>query len=275
MNKCDLKIILIAASLLLMPNLSAAVGLSFSDNQVFSHGYINFRQTGPLYFTDYPFSRSGKRLVFQTSYRQLYDIRELTDNRAALALSLNSVDFGAAAAVFGKADYFQQMGISIFANYTRQAFTLGISAVYSNLSFNDNYDDISWSGVNTGIAYLKNDWLFFAAGRNLNRPRYYSGSDKLPIQLEVGTSYYSQSGLENQVKTLFTSDQKPSAELSQSFVFTDYASLDWSLVLRPVRIGAGVVLRKGYFEFDYNFSHHPVLGGTHTINLSICTTGKK
>lgn len=274
MNMHNLKTLIMASLVFLMPTFSMSAGMSYSDNQVFSHAYVDFKNAGPLHFVDYPFSRNGKKLVFQTSYRQLYEIRELTDNRAALVLSTGSLNFGAAAAIFGKSDYFHHTGISIFSNYNRPPFTFGLSGGYSNLSFNDRYRDISWSCVNSGISYSRNEWHLFIVGRNLNQPAYYSGGNKFPTQLEIGFSYSSQNGLNNQIKTLFIHYQKPTAELSQSFILTDYASIDWSLVLRPVRFGAGVVLKKSCFEFDYSFSHHPILGGTHTISISVYTPDK-
>lgn len=246
-----------------------ATGLSFGDNQVFPHGYVDFTQAGPLAMTDYPFADIGHKMVFQTSYRQLYNIKELTDNRAAAAMRRGDFIFGLGFSSFGTPDYFHQIGLAMFGNYTKGYFRAGMSMVYSRVSFGEKYGYLSVSVGNIGLSYARDQYLGYVVARTINQPRYYPGDEPLPAEVELGVSYKSKEGLDSQGKLLFVKYQKPTAELTQAITLTEYAALNWALVLQPVRFGAGLTLSKGHFIFDYKFSHHPVLGPTHMISISL------
>ncbi|NMC45142.1 MAG: hypothetical protein GYA46_14575 [candidate division Zixibacteria bacterium] len=247
----------------------SATGLSFGDNQVFPHGYVDFANAGPLAMADYPFADIGHKMVFQTSYRQLYNIKELTDNRGAAAMRRGDFIFGLGFSSFGTPDYFHQIGLAAFGNYTKGYFRAGMSAVYSRVSFGEKYGYLSASAGNIGLSYARDQYLGYVVARTINQPRYYDGDSPLPPEVEFGVSYRSKEGLDSQGKLLFVKYQKPTAELTQAITLTEYAVLNWALVLQPVRFGAGLTLSKGHFIFDYKFSHHPVLGPTHMISISL------
>jgi hypothetical protein len=105
--------------------------------------------------------------------------------------------------------------------------------------------------------------------RSLNQPRYYDRGRPIDPEIECGVTYRTPGGLDSQVRALFIRDQKPSAQLSQSFLLAPYASLNWALVLDPVRFGGGMHLQSDHIGFDYTLSHHPILGMTHTVTLTI------
>jgi hypothetical protein len=258
-----LMLILIAASG------ACARGLSFADNQVFSHGYIDFDRAGPLVMPEYPFAALGRSLVFETSYRSLYDMKELTDNRAGVAVRYRHFDFGAALASFGESDYFHQTGLAAIASYGRSRMRFGASIIYDRIGFNDKYDDLSRTTFNTGASYHYDRMVAYMLSRSINQPRYHDNDQPAPPEAEIGVSYKSNEGLDSEIKALFTRHRKPTAELSQSFRLADFASVNWALVLLPARFGAGINLTKGSFGFEYKISHHPVLGLTHTVGLSI------
>ena len=263
-----LAVIIVFTAIALAGSVSAD-GLSYGDNQVFSHGYVDFERSGALALADYPFAAIDSQMTFQASYRQLYNIRELADNRAALAMRRDDYTFGIGLASFGEPDYFHQTGLASFISWRRDEYRFGASLIYSRISFSSEYDYLSAYTANIGAAYRRDRYHVFAVARALNQPRYYSGDEPLRPQFECGLSYKTDEGLDNQVKALFVKSEKPSAELSQSFKPVDYARINWALVLLPVRFGAGLDLNHGRFEFGYRFSHHPVLGATHTILLTV------
>ncbi len=253
----------------IMGDMLAAGGLSYADNQVFSHGYIDFDRAGPLIMPEYPFADPGRTLVFETSYRSLYDMKELTDNRAGAAVRYRRFIFGVDIATFGESDYFHQTGLAVLASYGYEHVRAGASVIYDRIGFNDKYDDISRTTINVGVSYRFDRLLGYALTRSLNQPRYYDNGQPARPEAEFGVSYRSKEGLVSQVKTLFIRYQKPTAELSQSFRLADFASVNWALVLLPARFGAGIDLTRGAFGFEYKISHHPVLGLTHTVALSV------
>jgi len=245
----------------------SGTSLSFADNQVFPHGYIDYDASGPLIMTDYPFVSAGHKFVFQTSHRSLYDMKELTDNRAGLSLSGRSITVALNAATFGQPDYFHQWGLSAIFSYHHKEYSIGSSVIYNRLSFGGGYSYLSSLTVNTGMRVRYRGLGLFSVIRSINQPRFYPGSPAIRPEIETGLSYRSGSGLDSQVKALFVRHRKPTAELSQSFAISRIAGLNWSLVLRPARFGGGFYVAKGWFTFDYRISHHPVLGFTHGVTL--------
>lgn len=248
---------------------AGAQGLSYADNRVFSCGYVDFDRAGPLAVVDYPFARIGRPLVFETSYRSLYNMKELTDNRAGAACRIDRIQLGAAISTFGEPDYFHQFGSAVILGYHSSDLSLGLSAVYTRIGFNDIYDAISAVTIDIGGAYRHDMMTVFVVTRALNQPRYFDGDGPIRPEIETGVSYKTGRGLDSQAKALFEKYRKPTAELSQSFQLATFISVHWSLVLLPARFGAGMYLEKGAFGFGYDLSHHPVLGMTHTVRLII------
>lgn len=249
-----------------------ATGLSYADNQVFPHGYVDFDRAGPLVMSDYPIASIGQKMVFQTSYRSLYGMKELTDNRAALAYSRSKFTGGVAFATFGEADYFHQLGLSASSSYRWSGLSVGGALIYNRFSFNNRYDNLSTVTANLGVGYNRKNITAFVVTRSFNQPRYHKRGRTIMPEVEIGVSYKSREGLDSQAKALFVRHQKPTAELSQSFRLNEFAHINWSLVLLPARFGGGLNLTKGHFGFDYKLSHHPVLGLTHIVMLTVFKT---
>lgn len=247
----------------------AAGGLSYADNQVFPHGYIDFDDAGPLAMPDYPLGIIEGSYAAQASYRSLYNIKELTDNRLGFAFQRKSFIAGGALALFGEPDYFQQVGLAVFSSFRLRRFRVGGSLIYSRLNFNDKYGDLSTATINTACAYTQDRVTAYVVLRSINQPRYHAHGQPVLPEAEMGISYKSPHGLDSQAKALFIRHQKPAAELLQAFRVSEYARLSWCLVLAPVRFGGGLHLEKGHFRFDYTVSHHPVLGLTHTVGMTV------
>lgn len=250
-------------------DVSLSAGLSYADNRIFPHGYVDFDGAGPLAMSHYPFASSGRKIVFETSYRSLYDMKELTDNRAAIAFGSGKVTCGAGMASFGEPGYFHQLGLAGFGSFKRKNLAAGGAIVYSRISFSEKYGYLSSVIINLGLAYSRNRITLFAVSRSLNQPRYYAGGRPVLPEAEIGVSYTSREGLDSQAKALFVRYQKPTAELSQSFRLSGHARISWAMVLQPARFAAGLHLEKSHLGFVYRISHHPVLGLTHTVTLSI------
>jgi len=268
MTKQGLRFFIVCTLIVLSRSTPASgAGLSYADQMLFPHGYVEFKHAGPLSMTDYPFAASGRKLVFESSYRALYNMTELADSRGALAYSHGVVTAGVAVASFGKADYFQQLGISIFASRRTGRFVLGGAFTYSRISFGGGYTPVAAFTENAGVSYQRGSLIAYMVARTINRPRYCVGADRLAREGEIGLSYRSGEYLDSQIKTLFIERQKRTAQLVQAFQLNKFAQINWSLVLSPVRFGAGVKLEKGHLGFGYLFSHHPVLGPTHTVSL--------
>ena len=246
-----------------------AAGLSFADNQVFAHGFTDISNMAPLSITEYPCGRSDKSLIVQTAHRSLYGLKELTDNRIAIALRQKNIAAGFGLASFGQPDYFHQMGASIFGNFTTRHFSLGSSISYHRLSFAEPYRPLSAVSTNIGLAYSFQSVILFGVSRNCYHTDLNSGDKSFPPEGECGISVSTPEGLISQAKALFIRDKKPTAELSQSIPLSTQAAISWALVLYPVRFGGGLHIEKSGFGFDYTYSHHAVLGGTHIISMSV------
>ncbi|MEE9443399.1 MAG: hypothetical protein V3V99_12110 [candidate division Zixibacteria bacterium] len=262
-------IIIFGIVLTLLGKSVTAGGMSYLDHQVFSHGYVDFHNAGALDIFQYPFALTGKKLTLQTSYRSLYGLSELSDNRAGLTYSFNKYQLAAGFSNFGKSNYFQQTGMSLAGNYTCREISFGLSLIYSRISFNEKYNSQSAIIVNSGLMFKVKNISGYGLIRAINKPSYIVNKRDIPTEAELGASYKNKTGLDSQIKFLFIQYQKPTAEISQDFQMVEYAHINWALVLAPVRVGAGLKFEHRKMTFEYKFSHHPVLGLTHSVLLGI------
>ncbi len=191
----------------------AAGGLSYADNQVFPHGYVDFEDAGPLAMPDYPHGVIDGSYAAQVSYRSFYNIKELTDNRLGFAFQRGSIIAGGALALFGEPDYFQQVGLAVFSSFRLKRFRAGGSLVYSRLNFSEKYGYLSAATVNTACAYTQKRVTVYVVFRSINQPRYHAHGQPVQPESEMGISYKSPQGLDSQAKALFIRHQKPTAEL--------------------------------------------------------------
>ncbi len=248
---------------------SFAAGFSCSDNQVFSQGYVKFRNAGPLALTAYPFALSGQNVSIQTSYKSLYGLKELTENQIGITLQKKAIVIGGAFSSFGKLEYFHQYAGSLFSGMRFKAFRFGVSAIYSRLSFSENYSTLTHLAWHGGGSITKDDITVFAIGRNLNQPVLYDGGERLRSEVEIGLLYLSRSFLDSQIRFLFVRGESPTGAISQSVPIEKSIRVFWTLVLSPVRFGGGIEIYQSPVSFDYRITHHPVLGETHTVLLTV------
>ena len=247
----------------------AASGWSYADNQVFSEGYIDLDNMGALSLTQYPVGSPGREMIFETSYARLYNLSELTDSRAAGAVTIGPLVLGSGFSFFGDSDYFGQWGISLFGLYRFRDIQLGTSIACDRISFGGGYESLSKTTINGGLSWRHKQIRIFGTVRNINEPRYYTGGVREPLESEMGVSFKSSGLLDNQARLLFIKYRKPSALLAQGIWLADYLQVNWSFVLRPARLGVGLKIMQKHFGFGYTFSHHPVLGETHRVSLMV------
>lgn len=246
-----------------------SAGLSIADNQVFPHGYLDFDHAGALSLCDYPFATMGGRFSLQTSYRSLYGMRDLNDARIGASFKRKGLTFSTSAAIFGRGEYFQQIGLGISAGYRYRFLSFGASSLYSRVSFNDSYSALDCFSANTGIGLHFRNMIVYGVTRTINQPRYTTNSGRFPITAEIGISYKTGEYLESQAKAQFDKYHKPTAQILQAVRLAKYAGVSYGLILSPVRVTAGVKLEKNHLGFEYQFSHHPVLGMTHNLLFSV------
>lgn len=259
------KILTMAAIMFSCPVILAQ---SYSDNQPFASGYMDPTAMQTLDMVRNPVGSNTNRVRFETSYQRLYNISELSDSRAALSYSTGRFAVGMAASLFGKDDYFQQLGASVFAIGHVSRMSIGSALEYQKVSFGGNYGSLSLIGLNAGLGYAAGHFNLFGVMRNINEPQYNADAVRYPSEGEIGFCYRSGETIGSQIRFLFVKHIIPSAMVGQGLWLADYLQINWQFVFRPARVGFGFRLVRSHFEINYRFSHHPVLGATNYFSLA-------
>ncbi|MEZ5358656.1 MAG: hypothetical protein R3F48_07455 [Candidatus Zixiibacteriota bacterium] len=244
-------------------------GESFGDDVPFAAGFINARNAQPLNLVYYPCTDIQSTMAVQTSYTSLYELSELTENRIGFAVKSRSFIVAAGFSSFGQSDYCLQSCGDMAISVKLYKLRAGIGASYQRISFSETYPPVSLISTNAGVSYATEQFTLYAVSRNINQPSYTMHSPKLHPEIEGGLAYHSGNGLISQVQAMCMRHRKPSAAIGQMYPIEKILDINWLLVLSPVRFGGGFRITKGNVIFGYRYSHHPVLGGIHTVSFSI------
>lgn len=244
-------------------------GISFGEAIPFSDGFVNYRSAQPLNLVGNPCVDIKSPIAMQTSYRSLYGLKELTENRAGASIRVKSLLFGIYFSSFGQSGYCQESNIGFSVSARISSIRFGASVLFRRVSFSEFYQPVSLVTGAIGLLYSAGPIFLYSVSRNLNQPSFTEDSPRLKPEAECGASYISETGLDSQVKVLFLRHQRPTATIGQSYPIHQALDVNWQLVLSPVRLDAGMSLEKNHVKFGYRFSHHPILGSIHTVSISI------
>lgn len=262
-------ILVLVVFMAVIPAAGHAAGLSAGDSQPFAGGFINIRKTGPIALASYPCAELAADMAGETSYRSLYGLKELTENRAGAAFCMKPLIFGVVFSSFGQAGYYHQSSGAVSLSAKMASFRFGMAVLHKRISFSESYAAVSLVSLTAGVSYTRRNISVYGVTRNMNQPSYTSGSRSQRPEAEFGFLYQSSNGLANLIQALFVRQNKPTAAIGQMFPLADIVDIHWLLVLSPVRFGGGLRITKDPLIITYRYSHHPVLGATHTISLTI------
>lgn len=246
---------------------TAAHGLSTADRVPFAAGFVSSRDIEAIDAMAYPSFLPAAGLSFQASHKSLYSLNELTENRMAITWRWRQFWLGGVVTTFGKSDYYGEFGSGFATGFTSGPVAIGGYIGYRRLSFGEGYSAFSsmsgGAGATVSIGMLDLFGVMRCDGWEKSPDVYYPES----IEGEAGFSFLTAGGIVSQGRVLLTSESDPTMAIAQQFELADELTLNWILVMKPVRFGGGCRLAVAGFVFGFDTSHHPILGWIHTVSL--------
>lgn len=209
------------------------------------------------------------RVTLESGYLRRYDLSDLDQYYAAMALKYKRLLFGVAASQFGKSDYYSEKTLRATLSYAFDSLTIGVIAGGKLVEFGNLEESFNSVGFGLSAGIHWNRYHLAAVADNMNKPRLTEASEpdyrtvNLYAEIE-GPKYYSIVG------RLSWEDYSPvRATVGQVFYLSGNNCLMWGISSNPLTYSGGVELSLKRYYIGYAVSNHPTLGLSHNVMIGI------
>lgn len=197
-----------------------------------------------------------------------FGLRELTLMTAAAAVPTSVGVWGAAFRTTGF-ELYREVSASISLARSFPLFDVGLTLRYCGVSIM-NYGRAGCLGVDAGILLHPASNLQCALGAlNLNAPSIGNDEEKLSQSFLLGAGWSASQDLTVLVELEKVLGFVPAWRLGIEYHPAEIIAIRTGLGERPTPLAAGFGLHLGFVAFDYAYSVHEELGGTHELTISI------
>lgn len=220
----------------------------------------------------HPALRGEGKCQIDLSVTQLYNLQEFTLGSGVASVNLRSLTLNLGTTQLTGSDFYWERsylaGISVGAS---SRVRLGLAGSYNLVQYDGGYPDLDFFSLSLGVLLMPSSNLRVAASAgHINRPRYYSGSERFPRTGSISMGYrfskslafFSTYSLEEKVPDRLSMAQR--LDLNERFSFR------LGIQTNPLNISGGITVRFSKFCFDYAYTDSVYLGGTHRIGLRYC-----
>ena len=210
-------------------------------------------------------------MQIQTSWSQLYGLKELSSGDFYFAYSAGRLGLGLGYNTFGKSDYYQESVTTVAFGYEVFVFfSTGLSFKYMKVSFSPSYGSHTTSGIDLGAIFRLNEKVQFGTKiENLNKPKIFDSSDDISRLLKIGLATYP---FDNLTLTFDYEDEPGYDEkihFGQELKVFPQLDLRFGIQTAPPRYSLGTGFDFNKFKIDYAYLSHSVLGATHKVSFSL------
>jgi hypothetical protein len=231
-------------------------------------GCVNLLKPSSLDLYTNPALKISGKIGVDLSLSRLYNLSDFQLASGAASINRNSFSLTIGTTQLTGSDYYWERSYLIAGSINLPyRLRIGASANYLRTEYAGGYRTHSLLALTLGVVYLRDGFAVGAVGRSINRPRYRSGSQALPLIGEFAISYVFSDAfsfflthhLEEKVRDRFF--------IGQEVKVTRELVLHLGIATEPTEIGGGFSLGVGGLMFDYGFRDNVYLGGTHRFGL--------
>jgi len=206
----------------------------------------------------------------QASLSRLYDLDELSERDVLLAWPFRSYTLGAGLYSFGKSDYYQESLFNFtFAYRINHRLCLGTNLKYMQVSFSEEYPNLSAFSMDIGSAYRINEKIQLGlAAINLNRPHLVKNSDDISPNLALGMVLFPFPEVSLHLDLTYEDRYKEQLHFGQEIKLLKNLPLRFGIQTSPARYALGWGFVSDKLTFDYAYFNHSILGNTHKVSFS-------
>jgi len=201
-----------------------------------------------------------------------YGFPELSRGSVLASIPTHFGSFAVGLGRYGFDLYREVHGVLTYANSIDRV-DAGINLNFYSVSI-QNYGSSASVGIDAGLLITIVDELRCGLViNNINAPTIGSTSEKIPQSFTMGIAYSPSNDL-----TLVADIYKEQRfELSQrlgiEYWLTKNFALRTGIATEPSEYAGGIGVRLSSFQFDYAFTIHHGLGGTHALTFTFCPGG--
>jgi hypothetical protein len=212
-----------------------------------------------------------KKIGFQASLSRLFDLDELCEKEFYLVYPFKSFSLGGGTYIFGRANYYQEMVLTLAFGYELKDYlSFGSNLKYMPVSFSPTYKALSAWGTDFGAIFKFDDKAQFGMGiKNFNQPKLLDNSDDLPTIFSSGLAVFPYEEVNLVFDFSYDERYKGQFHFGQEIKLIKNLPLRFGIQTSPARYAFGIGFNFEKMNVDYAYLNHPVLGGSHKVSFSL------
>ena len=231
-------------------------------------GCINLHKPSSLDTYINPAVKISGKLGVDLSLSRLYNLSDFQLASGAASLNRKTFSLTVGTTQLTGSDYYWERSYLLAGSISLPyRLRLGAAANYLRVEYADGYSTISMTTMNLGVVYLHDGFAVGTVTRNINRPRYRSGSQSLPINGDIAVSYTFSDDFSFHLTHHLEEHVRDRFFIAQEANVCNEISLHLGLATEPTEISGGFSLTVRSLTFDYGFRDNVYLGGTHRFGL--------
>jgi len=166
-------------------------------------------------------------------------------------------------------DYYAERNLLLAASFSpHRIWRLGVGIEHRRLEFGEGYGAVSTFAASCGLAIRLTERAAIAlSGLNVNRPKFDSDEEPLPLAGQISVTYIANSTLTIVLAHQIEERYLDRFCIGQQITIVKNFDLLIGLTTEPFEISGGFSLKLRGFNFEYAYRNNVYLGGTHRVGL--------
>ncbi len=232
-------------------------------------GTQNLMSAGPLDMAVNPALASCSTYAVEVLASRLHEMSDFDVAAGAAAYRYRRWSVGLVVNQLVGLDYYAERNLLLAASIApHRIWRLGVGIEHRRLEFGEGYGSVSTVAASCGLMVRLNDKAAIAlSGLNVNRPKYDSDDDPLPLAGQIAATYIANSTLTIVFAHQIEERYPDRFCIGQQVTIVKDVDLLFGLTTEPFEISGGLSIKLRGFNFEYAYRNNVYLGGTHRVGL--------
>ena len=232
-------------------------------------GTPNLISAGPLDMAINPALASCSTYAVEVMASRLHEMSDFDVAAGAAQYSYRNLSFGIVVNQLVGLDYYADRSLLLAATIApHRIWRLGVGIEHRRLEFGEGYGTVSTVTASCGIVVRLNDKAAIAlSGLNINRPKFDSNDDPLPLAGQIAATYIANATLTIVFAHQIEERYPDRFCIGQQVTIVKDVDILIGLTTEPFEISGGLSIKLRGFNFEYAYRNNVYLGGTHRVGL--------
>ncbi len=232
-------------------------------------GTPNLMSAGSLDMAINPALASCSTYAVEVLASRLHEMSDFDVAAGAAQYNYRSLSVGITVNQLVGLDYYAERNLLLAASVSpHRIWRLGVGIESRQIEFGEGYGAVSTVAASCGVMFRFSERTAIAlSALNVNRPRFGSDDEPLPLAGQIAATYIANSTLTivfaHQIEERFPDRFC----LGQQITIVNDFDLLLGLSTEPFEISGGLSLKLRGFNFEYAYRNNVYLGGTHRVGL--------